>query len=152
MEDVPTPEEERTAREMPEDEGIPDLDQALPQKEITGDPQEGLVVPRDEPRAAEETGTTAAEQRRGDTLDERLAREQDQGPGLRDDAGTLVEDGDGAVDEEKDFVADDAPAPEGRSAEEAAVRIEPEAPGAVDRPDSYLEEDGTDSDAEREER
>jgi hypothetical protein len=33
-----TPEEERTGREMPEDEGIPDLDPALPQKEITGDP------------------------------------------------------------------------------------------------------------------
>jgi hypothetical protein len=140
-EDVPTPEEERTAREMPEDEGIPDLDQTLPQKEMTGDPQEGLMVPRDEPRAAEETGTTAEEQREGETLDERLAREQQEGPGLREDAGALVEDGDGSVDEEKDVVADDVPAPEGRTAEEAALRVEPEAPGAVDGPDSYLEED-----------
>src|ERR687891_522782 len=67
---------ERTAREMPEDEGIPDLDQALPEKEITGDPQEGLVVPRDDPRAVEEHGTTAGEQRDGESLDERLAREE----------------------------------------------------------------------------
>ena len=147
--DVPTPEEERSAREMPEDEGIPDLDQTLPQKEMTGDPQEGLMVPRDEPRAAEETGTTAEEQREGETLDERLAREQEEGPGLREDAGTLVEDGDGSVDEEKDFVADDAPAPEGRTAEEAALRVEPEAPGAVEGPDSYLEEDEGREEGER---
>jgi hypothetical protein len=137
-----TPEEERTGREMPEDEGIPDLDQALPEKEITGDPQEGLVVPRDDPRAVEEFGTTAEEHRKGETLDERLAREEDEaGTGVREDAGTLVEDGSGVTDEEKDEVGEAAPSPEGRSAEEDAVRIEGEAPGGVDGPDSYVEEE-----------
>lgn len=137
-----TPEKERTGREMPEDEGIPDLDQALPQKEITGDPQEGLVVPRDEPRAVEEAGTTAAEQREGESMDERLAREEeDEVSGLREEVGTLVEEGSGLEDAEKDEVAEDAPAPEGQSAEEAAVRIEEEAPGGVDGPDPYLEEE-----------
>ena len=145
MEDRPTPDEERTAREMPEDEGIPDLDQALPQKEITGDPQEGLVVPRDEPRAVEEHGTTAGEQREGESLDERLAREEeekDQGDQRRrESAGTLAEDGSGLTDAEKDEVGERAEAAEGRTAEEEALRVEPEAPGGTDRPDSYVEED-----------
>lgn len=145
MENRPTPDEERTGREMPEDEGIPDLDQALPEKEITGDPQEGLVVPRDEPRAVEEHGTTAGEQREGESLDERLAREEQEkdqgGPRPRESAGTLAEDGFGLTDAEKDEVGDQAEAVEGRTAEEEALRVEPEAPGGTDRPDSYVEED-----------
>jgi hypothetical protein len=145
VEDRPTPDEERTGREMPEDEGIPDLDQALPEKEITGDPQEGLVVPRDEPRAVEEHGTTAGEQREGESLDERLAREEEEkdrgGPRPRESAGTLAEDGSGLTDAEKDEVGEQAEAVEGRTAEEEALRVEPEAPGGTDRPDSYVEED-----------
>jgi hypothetical protein len=143
VEERPTPEEERTAREMPEDEGIPDLDQALPQKEMTGDPQEGLVVPRDDPRAVEDSGTTAEEQREGETLDERLAREEEEGgPGLRESAGTLAEEGSGLTDAEKDEVGEQAEAVEGRSAEEDALRVEQDAPGGTDGPDSYVEEDG----------
>jgi hypothetical protein len=145
VEDRPTPDEERTGREMPEDEGIPDLDQALPEKEITGDPQEGLVVPRDDPRAVEEHGTTAGEQREGETLDERLAREEKEeqgGPGTRESAGTLAEEGNGLTDVEKDEVGEGAEAVEGRTAEEEALRVEPEAPGGTDRPDSYVEGDG----------
>jgi hypothetical protein len=144
VEDHPTPDEERTAREMPEDEGIPDLDQALPEKEITGDPQEGLVVPRDEPRAVEEHGTTAGEQRKGESLDERLAREEEEdlgAPRPREGAGTLAEEGSGLTDAEKDEVGEQAEAVEGRTAEEEALRVEPEAPGGTDRPDSYVEED-----------
>ncbi len=126
----------------PEDEGIPDLDPALPQKERTGDPQEGLVVPRDEPRAVEENGTTAEEQREGESLDERLAREEEEdGPGSREGAGTLAEEGSGLSDDEKDEVGEQAEAAEGRSAEEEALRVEPEAPGGTDRSDSYVEED-----------
>ena len=135
------PGEER-AREMPEDEGIPDLDSALPQKEITGDPQEGLVVPRDTPRALDEHGTTAEEQREGESLDERLEREQPDGPpGPEPGSVVPVEEGSGLTDEEKDEVAPAGEAPEGRSAEEEAVRIEDEAPGGVDGPDSYVEEE-----------
>jgi hypothetical protein len=60
----------------------------------------------------------------------------------RHDAGRLVEDGSGLVDEEKDLVADAAEEEmEGRSAEEAAVRIEEDEPdGVTDGPDSYLED------------
>jgi hypothetical protein len=100
------------------------------------------MLPRDEPRAVEEHGTTAEEQREGETLDERLAREEEQeGPGTREEAGTLAEDGSGLTYREKDEIADQAEAVEGRSPEEDALRVEPEAPGGTDRPDSYVEED-----------
>lgn len=116
MEDRPTPDEERTGREMPEDE----------------------------PQAVEEHGTTAGEQREGEPLDERLAREEEEDPGgprPRESAGTLAEEGSGLTDAEKDEVGEQAEAVEGRAAEEEALRLEPEAPGGTDRPDSYVEED-----------
>jgi hypothetical protein len=117
VEDRPTPDEERTGREMPEDE----------------------------PQAVEEHGTTAEEQREGETLDERLAREEEEkdqgGPRLREAAGTLAEEGSGLTDAEKDEVGEQAEAVEGLTAEEEALRVEPEAPGGTDRPDSYVEED-----------
>jgi hypothetical protein len=68
--------DDRDRQERPEDQGIPDLDPALPAKEATGDAQEGQVLPGDEPRAAEEHGTTAEEQRRGEDLGDRLDREE----------------------------------------------------------------------------
>jgi hypothetical protein len=125
-----------------EDEGIPDIGVPHPAKRSTGDPQEGLIAPRDQARAAEDTGVTAEEQREGASLDERIAEEEpDEEPGRRHEAGRLVEDG-GLIDEEKDLVADAAEDEvEGRSAEETAVRIEEEAPdGLTDGPDSYLED------------
>lgn len=126
-----------------EDEGIPDIGRPHPAKKTTGDPQEGLIAPRDIARAAENTGVTAAEQREGASLDERVSEDEpEREGGPRHDAGRLVEDGAGLVDEEKDLVADAAEDElEGRSAEEAAVRIEESEPeGVTDGPDSYLED------------
>jgi hypothetical protein len=84
---------------------------------------------------------TAEEQREGASLDERVSEDEpDREPGERHDAGRLLDNGFGLVDEEKDLVADAAEDElEGRSAEEAAVRIEEEPGGATDGPDSYLE-------------
>lgn len=129
--------------ESPEDEGIPDIGVPHPAKRATGDPQEGLIVPGDEPRAAESIGVTAEEQREGASLDARLAEEElDVEPGRRHDAGRLIEDGDGSIDTEKDLVADAAEDElEGRSAEEAAVRVDDEAVGGTDGPDTYVEDD-----------
>jgi len=59
-----------------DDEGMPDLDGPLDEKVITGDPQEGLAPPNDAPRASVDFGTTAEEQRHGESLDLRLAREE----------------------------------------------------------------------------
>jgi hypothetical protein len=59
----------------------------------------------------------------------------------RERAGYLVEEGWGLTDHEKDEVADAADTEEDLSAEEEAVRVEEEAPGGVDGPDSYVEKD-----------
>jgi hypothetical protein len=128
--------------ESPEDEGIPDIGRPHPGKRDTGDPQEGLVLPRDEPTAVDDYGTTAAEQRDGEPLDERLRQEErDRERAVRPTAGRLVEEGSGLVDVEKDEVADQAPDDaDGASAEEAAVRIVDDPPGGTDHPDSYVEE------------
>ena len=128
--------------ESPEDEGIPDIGRPHPAKRETGDPQEGLILPRDEARAAEDTGVTAEEQREGASLDERLTEERpDREPGQRDEAGRLIDDG-AVLDEEKDLVADAAEEElEGRSAEEEAVRIEDRPGGLTDGLDSYLEDE-----------
>jgi hypothetical protein len=127
------------AAEEPEDEGIPDLGPGLPEKKKTGDPQEGMVVPRDRPRGAE-GATTAREQREGLPVDERLDQEEPQAEKEeRRQAGRLRDEGD--PDTEKDAVADEAEDDvEGLSAEERAVRIEEDAPGGTGGPDHYVEE------------
>jgi len=58
-----------------DDEGIPDLEGPLPEKEATGDPQEGLMPPHDRPVAATDWGITGEEQRAGEPLDRRVAHE-----------------------------------------------------------------------------
>jgi hypothetical protein len=134
--------EDEGSRDMPEDEGIPDLDPAHPRKDATGDPQEGLMAPRDQPRALDHRGTTAEEQREGERLDERLEEEEPDAPARpREDAGLLVEEGSGLIDDEKDEVGEAVDAPEGRSAEEEAVRVEDEPPEGTGAPDSYVEEE-----------
>jgi hypothetical protein len=59
-----------------DDEGIPDLQGPLPEKEETGDPQEGLMPPQDHPVAATDWGITGDEQRAGEPLDRRVAHER----------------------------------------------------------------------------
>jgi hypothetical protein len=135
--------DDREPQERPEDQGIPDLDPALPAKEATGDAQEGLVLPGDEPRAVDEYGTTAEEQRRGEDLDGRLVREEpDRDEPDRRRSGRLIEDGDGLTDQEKDEVAEEArDDTQGLSAEEAAVRVDEDARGGTDGSrDRYVEE------------
>ncbi|HXF71219.1 MAG TPA: hypothetical protein VNO79_01245 [Actinomycetota bacterium] len=127
-----------------EDEGIPDHAGPLPSKEATGDAQEGLIPPADRPQAADRRGTTAREHREGPSFDERISWERRgrEPRGGRPEAGQLVEEGGGGPDEEKDLAAEEVEGSPGRSAEEAAVRVDQEAPGGVDRArDSYLEEE-----------
>jgi hypothetical protein len=115
-----------------EDEGIPDHLGAHPAKDATGDGQEGIFPPGDQPIAATDFGTTAAEMHEGESLDGRLARElpdptvdaaypTDEGM-----AGRIVADDEGVrADTEKDAVAYDVGAAGGGlSAEEAAMHIE----------------------------
>ena len=128
-----------------EDEGIPDHGGPAPGKKATGDQQEGLLPPGDEPRAAEGFGTTAEEQREGESLEERLEEEApDRQAGEPPHMGRLVEEGSGVTDREKDEVAEEADDDRaGLTAEEAAMREDEEPGGLTDGPDQYVPEDET---------
>jgi hypothetical protein len=113
-------------------EGIPDLEGPLPEKAITGDPQEGVAPPADEP-ASLDYGITPAEQRRPEPLDLRLSREQRDltrtRPRLDRSVGPLVPPEDdewatGGLDEEPQLVADEQPAEGVLAPEEAAMHEE----------------------------
>ena len=129
-----------------EAEGIPDPGTSSAQ-EVTGDGGYGMEPPRDTALAADEFGTTAAEMREGESLDGRIAREEDDvlaqvdldadesagtdtpfderaGQGV----GRLVEPDEGArTDTEADLVAADVGTDlGGYSAEESAMHVEPE--------------------------
>ena len=110
-------------------EGQPDVMGALPQKEITGDAQEGEVPPRDYKQAPDDYYHQ-------DTLDERLREEvPDRIKADQEEVRLLddeFEDGGGELRSEK---GDEGGYP---SAEEAAMHIVDEAPGAVNKKiDSY---------------
>ncbi|HEX5494102.1 MAG TPA: DUF5709 domain-containing protein [Mycobacteriales bacterium] len=93
------------------------------------DPLDSGYIPPDRPFGLDEPGTTAAEQRAGDSLDQRLAREEpdvtDEGEGgvAEPRSGRLVASDEGAhSDTEADLVSHDVGIDGGAaSAEEAAV-------------------------------
>jgi hypothetical protein len=110
-------------------EGQPDLMGALPGKEITGDAQEGEVAPRDYKQAPDDYFHQ-------DTLDERLREEVPDRVSADVEEVRLIddesEDGGGELRSER---GDEGGYP---SAEEAAMHIVDNAPGAVDKKiDSY---------------
>ena len=131
-----------------EAEGIPDPGLSG-DSDLSNDPADayGSEPPRDTAVAVDEFGTTAAEAREGESLDGRIAREEDDvlsqagvpadesigsdtpfseraGQGV----GRLVEPDEGArTDDEADLVATDVGTDlGGYSAEEAAMHLEPE--------------------------
>lgn len=119
----------------PESEGIPDLQDATP---ALGQADSDLTaVPGDTPVAVDDFGTTSAEEREGENLTDRLAREEPD-PAAAADPGAaaehlLVERGDGervvAPDEgahsdtEADAVGRATLGQGGLTAEEAAVHV-----------------------------
>jgi len=78
------PTEGQTARDVSlEDDGIPDLQDGVPEQDWAEDPQ-FAPVPGDRANASVDYGTTALEQSEGESLDGRLAREvPDDDPGTR---------------------------------------------------------------------
>jgi hypothetical protein len=140
--------EERPAEEPQlEDEGIPDHEGPLASKVRTGDQQDGMIPPGDEARGTDRFETTAAEQLRGETLDDRLREERPDEPPPdtdRDDPGQMTERGDAETDDEPELVATEYRDVPGEPAEEDAVRAVPEGqvPGAYDAPDDgYVDEE-----------
>ena len=120
--------------ELPENEdldseGQPDLLGALPGKEITGDAQEGEIPPGDYQRVLDDTVHI-------DTLDERLREEVPDRVAADVEEVRLLDDEseDGGGELRSEF-GDEGGYP---SAEEAAMHVGDEAPGAVNRKiDSY---------------
>jgi hypothetical protein len=114
-----------------EEQGIPDLQDGYPQQQWAEDPQQA-PVPGDEPMALEDFGTTAEEEREGESLDGRLSREEpDVGAGAPETprgAGRLVQQDEGVRDDtESEEIAEDVgPDTGGFTAEEAAMRVERE--------------------------
>src|SRR6266550_8999658 len=131
---APGPQRRPRGSALPENEdldseGQPDLIGALPGKEITGDAQEGEIPPRDYKQAPDDYFHQ-------DTLDERLREEVPDR--IRPDVEEVrliddtSEDGGGELRSER---GDEGGYP---SAEDAAMHVVDEAPGAVDRKvDSY---------------
>jgi hypothetical protein len=146
-EDAIEADDERDALEPPtgslEAEGIPDLEGPLPSKEETGDGQEGVVAPGDRPWVVDGDDMTAAGQREGSTLDERLALEEPDRVAARDDVTGLDVVDEDRPDDEPDLVGSLATADEGAPAEERAMHVRDDAPGGTDDDDDgYVADDG----------
>ncbi|MFP3966378.1 DUF5709 domain-containing protein [Actinomadura fulvescens] len=155
---------EHDPRSRLEDEGIPDLQDGTPGQQWAVDPQE-QAVPGERPIAVDDFGTTADEQRQGEPLAGRLAREvPEEQPSfgvdepasrpMTEQAETQVETGDAPLSEDgglgvgsdldtgfepPDQVADDAPAqPEEPSGQ---VWDAPRPAGRLVAPDEGAHED-----------
>lgn len=132
-----------------EEEGVPDHEGPLPEKVDTGDPQEGMAAPADNPDHADDYGVTLDEQRTGTPIGERLQEEQpEELPDFDPEAGTadpypsdteerrgriVTPDEGAAVDTEKDNVGYDAGTDRGGfSNEERGMHIHPESPDSED--------------------
>lgn len=118
--------------------GVPDLGVSDPEREP--DPPDEQMPPAEHPRGVASWGTTAAEQRAGEPLDDRLAVEE---PDTRPSTGPtdtlqLADDGEPDVTGELTSSGTDDDL-EGAAAEEVAVHLRPEAPGGTDAPDSYVD-------------
>lgn len=135
-----------------EDEGVLDASDTL-DDDAVADPLDTGIAPADRWAGANRFGTTAAEARRGESLDERLAEEEpdiDASPEPPDDedelsrrgyerdvrAGRLfAEDAGFGEDTEADLVAYDAGIDAGgASAEEAAIHVVDDPDGSGDGP------------------
>lgn len=128
-----------------EEEGLASPDPDYGAKRVTGDPQEEMPTPAERPVAVNDFGTTAEEERAGESLDRRLAREEPdkRATGRADDSeaadqpypedpdervGRIVETDEGAhPDEEPDAVAHSVGTDQGGfTAEERAMHVVPE--------------------------
>lgn len=84
-----------------EDAGIPDLQDGTPEQQWSEDPEE-LPLPGEQPNASVDWGTTAEEQREGEPLGRRLARERSD-PSLTE----IGDDLEGTDDRDVDQVESD---------------------------------------------
>jgi hypothetical protein len=115
----------------------------LPEEDAAGDGQEGIVPPGDRPWASEDPDITAEGQREGLSLDRRLAMDEpDRQRRLGDEEAIELIDED-RPDDEPRLVGDAVDPISDASAEERAMRVRSDAPGATDDDDDgYVSADG----------
>ncbi len=107
-----------------------------PSDDDVAEEMEQQIEDMDRPLGVEDH-TTVSEQREGDTIDERLAREQgSSATDLPVGASVWSED---EVDDEPQMVGDEADGGDRPSPEESAMHVRDGAPGATDHPDDYVE-------------
>ncbi|MBA3691787.1 MAG: hypothetical protein H0W82_10320 [Actinobacteria bacterium] len=107
-----------------------------PSDDDVAEEMEEQIEDMDRPLGAEDH-TTASEQREGDTIDERLARETGSSATDLPVGASVWSEPD--IDEEPQLVGDKADAGDRRSAEESAMHVRDDAPGVTDHPDDYVE-------------
>lgn len=107
-----------------------------PSDDDVAEEMEEQIEDMDRPLGVEDH-TTASEQREGDTLDERLARETGSSATDLPVGASVWSEPD--VDEEPQLVGDKADAGDRPSAEESAMHVRDDAPGVTDHPDDYVE-------------
>ena len=119
--------------------GVPDHTTSEPERE--SEPPDRRMPPAEKPRGVDAWGTTAAEQRAGEPLGERLAAEEpDRPPRDIEDALRLTDD-DGGPDETGELTSTSSDDRETPTAEEAAVHVRDDVPGGTSTPDSYVDVD-----------
>lgn len=131
--------------EPPEDEGVLDPQDTLEGDDLGADPLDTGISPRERRPASEGFGVTRAEAREGESLDQRLAEEEPDIPGVVPDsepeprAGRLLAEDEGAHpvgEAQPRQFADDVGRDGGAaSAEEAAVHLVPDEDRTVAIPD-----------------
>lgn len=133
----------RPAPDVIED-GVPATDEVPEELLRTGEVSEGPVGPSDRPLGSDEWGTTSREERQGEPLDLRIAREEPDVPAdIDESAGRLYQPGaEYWTDEEPAEIGDvDAAWEDTLSAEELAVHAVDEPPGITyDETPDYLQE------------
>jgi len=116
--------------------GIPAIDEVPEEMIRTGDTMEGELPPLEHPQGVEEYGITAAEQRRPESLEDRVAREQPDvlgGAGAGVSPLTPPDSAAGTLDPDADLLGEEEAQVEDTLApEEAALHLTEDLPGATD--------------------
>ena len=144
---TPMANEEQLPRPAPDvtEAGVPAVDEVPEEMMRTGEMPEGEMPPLEHPQGVEEYGTTAAEERRPEPIQDRVIREEPDvtaptgagvGPVVAPDTAGGVLDPDTDMMGDEETMVDDTVAPE-----EAALRQTEDLPGATyDATPGYLDE------------
>lgn len=122
--------------EPPDDEGVLDAQDTLETDDLSADPLDAGISPRERRPASEGFGVTRAEAREGESLDQRLAEEEPDIPAVAPDTepeprtGRLLAEDEGAHPvgqaQPRQFADDVGRDGGAASAEEAAVHLVPD--------------------------